>query len=64
MILSEGEIEFFRENGYLPARPLLEAKQVERLRSRFYFVLEGKSKKRLKRFGTSTGTRRMWSSRL
>ncbi len=44
-MLTEQDVQFFRENGYLPARPLLNADEVARLRERFYALLEGKSSK-------------------
>lgn len=45
-MLSEQDVAFFRENGYLPARPLLSADEVARLRERFYAILEGRSSKK------------------
>jgi len=45
-MLSEQEVQFFQENGYLPARPLLTAEEVARLRERFYALLEGRSSKK------------------
>ena len=40
-MLTAGDVQFFRENGYLPARPLLTPEEVGRLRERFYALLEG-----------------------
>ena len=42
-MVTEAEVRFFRENGYLPARPFLSAEEVGELRKRCYDLIEGKS---------------------
>lgn len=55
MILKEGDVNFFRENGFLPARRLLSDAETERLRTRFYEVMDGKSAKQPEAIRNLTG---------
>lgn len=41
-MVTDQDVQFFRENGYLPARPFLSPDEVAVLRQRFYALLEGK----------------------
>jgi hypothetical protein len=42
-VVSESDVRFFQENGYLPPRPLLSADEVAELRERCYAIIEGKA---------------------
>lgn len=42
-MLTDADVRFFQENGYLPARPLLSAEEVERLRERCYALIESRA---------------------
>jgi len=42
-MLTDADVRFFRENGYLPARPLLSAGEVSRLRECCYALIEGRA---------------------
>ncbi len=42
-VLRPGDVEQFRENGYLPARPLLATEEVARLRGAVFRILDGRS---------------------
>lgn len=44
-ILRPGEVEFFRTNGYLPARPLLNSEETAALLEAFERIRDGKSEK-------------------
>lgn len=45
-ILRPGEVEFFRANGYLKARPLLTKAETSRLLAAFHRIKDGKSKRK------------------
>jgi len=42
-MVTDADVKFFRENGYLPARPFLKAEEVVELRRSFQALMEGES---------------------